>query len=109
MPLQPLTPEQRTHALERAVIVRGERKELKDSLKAGTLTLAELLDRATASDVIGKMKVTAVIESLPGIGKVRAKQVMERLKIDEKRRIRGLGSAQRAALLQEFGVVPAGV
>jgi signal recognition particle GTPase len=102
MPLQPLTPEQRTHALERAVIVRGERKDLKASLKAGTLTLADLLDRATASDVIGRMKVASVIESLPGIGKIRAKQVMDRLKIDEKRRVRGLGSAQKAALLEEF-------
>jgi ribosomal protein S13 len=49
------------------------------------------------------MKVSALLESLPGVGKVRAKQIMERLGIAESRRVRGLGANQRAALEQEFG------
>jgi hypothetical protein len=111
--LPKLTPEQSAAALERAREVRKARHDLRVSLKGGGMTLAELIDSAAASDVAGKMKVTAVLESLPGIGKVRAKQVMERLGIDEKRRLRGLGSSQRAALLEEFGAdagefVPAG-
>ena len=53
--------------------------------------------------MIGKMKVSALLESLPGVGKVRAKQIMERLGIAESRRVRGLGTNQRAALEQEFG------
>ena len=31
-----------------------------------------------SNDVIGKMKVSALLESLPGVGKVRARQIMER-------------------------------
>ncbi|GAA4906253.1 hypothetical protein GCM10023405_29530 [Streptomonospora salina] len=43
------------------------------------------------------------MESLPGVGKVRAKQIMERLNIAESRRVRGLGANQRSALEREFG------
>jgi ribosomal protein S13 len=49
------------------------------------------------------MKVSALLESLPGVGKVRAKQIMERLGISESRRVRGLGSNQIASLEREFG------
>jgi ribosomal protein S13 len=49
------------------------------------------------------MKVSALLESLPGVGKVRAKQLMERLGIADSRRVRGLGTNQRAALEREFG------
>ena len=53
-------------------------------------------------DVVGKMRVTALLESLPGVGKVRAAQIMEKLKIADSRRLRGLGDQQRKALLGEF-------
>jgi ribosomal protein S13 len=67
------------------------------------MSLQEVLDAAESDDVIGKMKVSAVLEALPGIGKVRATQMMEKFKIAESRRVRGLGDNQRRALLQEFG------
>ena len=103
MPLPNLTPEQRNEALAKAAEVRRERAELKDQLKHGGDTLSEVLKRADAGDdVVGKMKVQAVLESLPGIGKVRAKQLMERLEISETRRLSGLGARQRKALLAEF-------
>ena len=38
------------------------------------------------------MKVSALLESMPGVGKVRAKQIMERLGIAESRRVRGPGA-----------------
>src|SRR5215471_15204102 len=87
--LPPLTPEQRAAALEKAAAARRERAEVKK--------------QGQENDVIGKMKVSALLESLPGVGKVRAKQIMERLGISESRRVRGLGANQRAALEQEFG------
>jgi ribosomal protein S13 len=40
---------------------------------------------------------------MPGLGKVRAKQTMDRLGIAESRRVRGLGNKQVAALEREFG------
>ena len=61
-----------------------------------------MLDRAEGDDVVGKLKVSAVLQALPGIGKIRATQIMEKLKIADSRRLRGLGDQQRKALLGEF-------
>jgi hypothetical protein len=100
--LPSLSPEQRAAALEKAAAARKARAAVKDKLKHGGLSLQEVLDSAEQDDVIGKMKVSAVLEALPGIGKVRATQMMEKFKIAESRRVRGLGDNQRRALLQEF-------
>jgi len=101
--LPPRTPEQRAEALQKAAIARKERADVKNRLKRGAVTLSEVIKDGSTDDVIGKMKVSALLESLPGVGKVRAKQIMERLGIAESRRVRGLGANQRAALEQEFG------
>jgi len=103
MPLPPqLSPDQRQAALEKAAAARRQRAELKEKLKMGSTTLKELLDAAERDEVIGKMKVVAVLESLPGVGKVRARRLMDEIGISETRRIRGLGAQQRDALLKEF-------
>jgi hypothetical protein len=102
MPLPTLTEEQRKAALEKAAEARRARAELKDQLKKGTMKLKDVLAKSS-DDVVGKMKVSAVLESLPGVGKVRARKIMERLEISTSRRVRGLGTKQRDALLEEFG------
>jgi hypothetical protein len=84
--------------LQKAAIARKERADVKNRLKRGAVTLSEVIKDGSTDDVIGKMKVSALLESLPGVGKVRAKQIMERLGIAESRRVRGLGANQRAAL-----------
>ena len=102
MPLPPpLTEEQRRQALEKAAIARRKRAELKDELKRGATSLKDLLGR-TQDEIVGKMKVSSVLESLPGVGRGRAKKIMERLDISESRRMRGLGQKQKENLLQEF-------
>ena len=102
MPLPPpLTEEQRRQALEKAAIARRKRAELKDELKRGATSLKDLLGR-TQDEIVGKMKVSTVLESLPGVGRVRAKKIMERLDISESRRMRGLGQKQKDNLLNEF-------
>jgi hypothetical protein len=102
MPLPPpLTEEQRRQALEKAAIARRKRADLKGQLKNGSTSLKELLDR-TADEIVGKMKVSSVLESLPGVGRVRARKIMERLDISESRRMRGLGAKQKENLLSEF-------
>jgi hypothetical protein len=102
MPQPPvLTPEQREQALAKAAEARRARAELKEKLKMGSLTLAELLSRAD-DDHVGKMKVLAVIEALPGVGKVKARRTMEEIGIADTRRVRGLGEQQRKALLAAF-------
>ena len=72
--------------------------------KPGNVKLKpEVLKEGQTDDIVGKMKVSALLESLPGVGKVRAKQIMERLGIAESRRVRGLGANQRTNLEREFG------
>ena len=97
-----LSDEQRAAALEKAAQARRVRAEVKELLKMGTLTLAELFDRAESDELIGGIKVAAVLSSMPGTGKVKAKRLMESLGIADNRRLRGLGERQRAALLDEF-------
>ena len=101
MALPKLTAEQTADALAKAAAVRKARSELKAKLKRGELTVTDVLGDA-ANDVVGKMKVAQVLTALPGIGKARAQQLMERIGIDENRRVRGLGVNQRAALEAEF-------
>jgi hypothetical protein len=101
MPLPELSDEQRKQALEKAAEARRKRAELKQQLKAGKLTLKQILEDH-ADETIGKMRVAAVLEAMPGVGKVRAKKIMERLDISSTRRVRGLGGKQREALLAEF-------
>jgi len=94
-----LTDEQRAAALARAAEVRRVRAELKQLLKTGSVTFAELLERAAEDPTVAGMKVYAVLSSLPGTGKVKAKRMMETHGIAESRRLRGLGERQKAALL----------
>ena len=101
MPLPTLTPEQRQQALEKAAEARRKRAELKAQLKSGKVSLASVLNKED-DDTVGKMKVASVLESLPGVGKVRARKIMEKLDISSSRRVRGLGSKQKDALLAEF-------
>ena len=105
MALPPLTPDQRAAALEKAARARKERAEVKARLKKAELTLSQVLKDGQTDDILGKMKVSALLEAVPGIGKVRARQIMERLGIAESRRVRGLGANQRAALENESGGV----
>jgi hypothetical protein len=101
MALPTLTPEQRTQALAKAAVARKKRAELKQQLKTSKLSLRDVLGRS-GDDIVGKMKVSNVLESLPGVGKVRAQKIMEELDISASRRIRGLGTKQREQLLQRF-------
>lgn len=97
-----LTEQQRREALAKAAEARRVRAEVKELLKTGTVTFAELLSRAEADPVIGGLKVESVLASMPGTGKVKAKRLMEAHGIADNRRIRGLGEKQRSALLAEF-------
>ena len=97
-----LTAEQRAVALEKAAAVRKVRADVKAGLKAGTVDLRGVLVKGSDDDLFGKIKVVTLLESMPGVGKVRARQIMERLGIAESRRVRGLGSNQRQALEAEF-------
>ncbi len=112
MALPQLTDEQRAAALEKAAAARRARAELKDRLKRGGTNLKQVLKDAETDEVLGKMKVSALLEALPKVGKVKAQEIMTELEIAPTRRLRGLGDRQRKALLEKFdfskGAVSAG-
>ncbi|MEO5723102.1 MAG: integration host factor, actinobacterial type [Ilumatobacteraceae bacterium] len=96
-----LTPEQRTAALAKAAEARTARAELKNQLKLGSISLSEAL--ASTDTTVGKLKVVSLLESLPGVGKVKARKIMEDIGIADNRRVQGLGQQQRLSLLDHLG------
>jgi hypothetical protein len=100
--LPTLTPEQRSAALEKAAAARQLRADLKARLKASTADLGEVIQESRVNDVVAKLRVVDLLQSMPGVGKVRAQEIMERIGIAHSRRLRGLGTHQVEALLAEF-------
>lgn len=102
MAIPQLSPEERQAALEKAKAARIKRAEVRDELKSGKLTLKDILVMKT-DPVIGRMKVSTLIETLPGYGRAKAEKIMRELMIAESRRLRGLGKRQESALLERLG------
>lgn len=102
MALPELDPEQRRAALVKAAEARRIRAELKQMLKAGEVSLRDVIERSSSADALAKMKVADVLEAMPAFGPVKARRLMEELGIAPSRRLRGLGPRQREALLATF-------
>lgn len=102
MPAPKMTDEQRAAALERAAEARRVRAEIKQLLKTGSLSLPDVFDRAEEDDLVAGIKVSALVIAMPHMGKVTAKRLLEDLGIADNRRLRGLGSRQKEALLKSF-------
>ena len=102
MTIPPLSDEQRQQARNAATEARRRRADIKQSLRNGDSTLADVLALAEKDEVVAHAKVIDVLKSLPRVGVVRAGKVMDRLDIAANRRLRGLGKHQTAALIAEF-------
>jgi hypothetical protein len=100
--LPPLTPQERAAALAKAAAARKSRAALRERLKRSGASLADVFAEGETDEAVGKMRVSAVLESMPGVGKVRAQRIMAKIGISAGRRVRGLGTHQRAALEREF-------
>ena len=96
------TPEARTAALQKAAEARQARARVKHRLKFGGASITEILMQGRGDDAIGRMKVTALLESMPGVGKIKARSIMDELGIADNRRIRGLGVQQMRAIANYF-------
>ena len=103
-----LTPEERANALAKAKFSRQVRAGVKLRIKNQDLSIAQVLEIARDDDAIAKMRVFELVESVPGMGKIRAKALLERLSISLTRRIQGLGRHQVDSLIREFDL-PTGV
>ena len=95
-----LSTEERAKALEKAQEMRTKRMELRKELKAGKVTLAEVLKRE--DEIVTRMKVKYLLESLTNVGKITAASLMEEIGINESRRVQGLGKRQLALLLEKL-------
>ena len=98
MALPQLTDEQRKAALEKAAKARHERAELREKIKSGKVSLESVLE--SDDPIARRMKVSALIESLPGYGKAKAAKIMDELGISASRRVKGLGARQREQLIE---------
>ena len=103
MPIPPkLTAEQRAAALAKSTAARQVRAGVKARVKSGYLSLSAVISLAQNDEAIAKMRVVELLESISGVGKVRAIATLDRLQISQTRRIQGLGVAQLKNLLREF-------
>jgi hypothetical protein len=98
MALPELTDEQRKQALEKAAAARHARAELRENIKSGKVTVEQVLN--SDDPIAQRLKVSALIESLPGYGKAKAAKIMDELGISSTRRVKGLGARQREQLLE---------
>ena len=101
MALPYLSPEEKMKALKKAQEMRSKRAELRGKLKKGKITLREVL--SSNDEVVTKMRVAYLIQSLPQVGKVTSKKIMDEIGINENRRVQGLGKRQIDALLERLG------
>ncbi len=93
------TPEQRAAALAKAAAARRARAEVKELLSTGSLTLADVFERGDTDEFVGGMKINKVLASLPRLGKVKTKRLLEEHGVAENRRVRSLTPRQRRDLL----------
>nr|WP_255668650.1 integration host factor, actinobacterial type [Aeromicrobium duanguangcaii] len=100
--LPELTDEQRRQALAKAAEARQVRAEVKNRLRHSGATVAQVLAEAKRNEAIAKIKVLDLLQSIPGIGKLTAQQIMDDLKIAQSRRLRGLGANQAKVLIAEI-------
>ena len=102
MAIPELSAEARAAALEKAKAARIKRAAVREDLKNGEISLQDVLGMKD-DEIVGRMKVSTLIETLPGYGKAKAEKIMAELKIAESRRLKGLGERQEAALLERLG------
>jgi guanylate kinase len=99
-----LTEEERAAALTKARNSRAHRAKIKAEVRVGELTVEQVIERANTDEAVAKMRVSELLESISGVGKVRAVSILDRLGISRTRRIMGLGHHQRTALIKEFAI-----
>ena len=90
----------RRKAGEKAVAARRERATIKALVASGELFFFDLFKDERKS--IARMKLIDLLQSVPGIGKVRAELILDRTKISPSRRIGGVGHRQLELLREEF-------
>jgi len=97
-----LSAAERAAALDAAKQARRSRAAVKEQIRTGELKVLQVIELASTNTAIGRMKISELIEAVPGMGKVRVNAILERLEISPSRRIQGLGVLQLQRLKKEF-------
>ena len=97
-----LSAAERSAALDAAKQARRSRAAVKEQIRTGELKVLQVIELASTNTAIGRMKISELIEAVPGMGKVRVNAILERLEISPSRRIQGLGVLQLQRLKKEF-------
>ena len=82
MALPKLSLDDKKKALKKAQEIRSKRAKIRQNLKNGKTTIREVLANIN-DDVVAKMRVAYLLESLPRIGKVRTRKIMTDIGINE--------------------------
>jgi len=90
----------RRKAGQKAVAARQERAKTKELIATGQIFFFDLFSDERES--ISRMRLIDLLQSVPGVGKIRAEQILERTKISPSRRIGGVGPRQIELLREEF-------
>ena len=93
-----LTDEQRRKNLEKAALVRKERKGLLDLVRGGSVTF----EQASADPRYWRIPVVRLLIAIPGLGKAKANQLMTEAGISPTRRVKGLGCRQRDYIIEHL-------
>jgi len=102
-PLPPkLSPEERAAAMAAATAARRARSIIKEKLRSSEVSIFDVIN--SAETALQKMRVRELLESVPGVGKLRATAIMERAKISPTRRVAGLGRIQISQLRGELAM-----
>lgn len=102
-PLPPkLSPEARAAAMAAATAARRARSIIKEKLRNSEVSIFDVIN--SAETALQKMRVRELLESVPGVGKLRAAAIMERAKISPTRRVAGLGRIQISQLRGELAM-----
>ena len=102
-PLPPkLSPEERAAAMAAATAARRARALIKEKLRSSEVSIFDVIN--SAESALQKMRVRELLESVPGVGKLRAAAIMERAKISPTRRVAGLGRIQISQLRGELAM-----
>lgn len=102
MALPNLSDADRQAALKKAAEARQKRAELRAKIKGGQMSFAQVMAKSD-DPIVARMKVSTLLESLPGFGKAKAAKIMEELEISDSRRVQGLGARQREHLMARLG------
>ena len=93
--------ESRQSAIARVSSARREMTEVLLEIAAGKRSIAMVL-QTSDEEALKRLYVVKVLESFKAVGKIRARQALDALQIEHKRRIANLTLVERGALSKEL-------